>query len=391
VRAFACYDETLPEPLVASPCLAALTPSRSLEQKAEILTQQPDLSWLGPDTPLERRFLALDLARDHFMCTSGCLDIGDALESLLRSGYLLRHAPDKDYHKKAEARRQALLRRLHDREPQQVKAISIGGSLLGPAGSGKSSTVRAFLAAGPQVIVHQLPDFDGAAHEQLVFVIVSAPSNGSMKSFCRRFLRQADAVLGTAHAKVGHANKDDLIQLMADVADANTLGLLVLDHAENLVTEHGFATEIITDLTAIVDTLHIPLLLIGTPQTKPLWEASESLGRRLAMHSFEWQPMTRDEQWDEYVNHLLELQILPNSLVFSREFADMLWDKSQGVLDVANALFFKVQWYALKNKKSSMSLELLEQVADHEMPTIMAEVERLRRLSACAAENGDSE
>jgi hypothetical protein len=69
----------------------------------------------------------------------------------------------------------------------------------------------------------------------------------------------------------------------------------------------------------------------------------------------------------------------------------MLWDKSQGVLDVANALFFKVQWYALKNKKSSMSLELLEQVADHEMPTIMAEVERLRRLSACAAENGDSE
>jgi hypothetical protein len=390
VRARAVYDASTPEPWIASPCLAALTPQRSSDDVTEILTRRPDLSWLASDASVARRRAALDFGRDHFMCTSRSLDVNDALQSLLRAGYLLRQSPDQNWHKDAATRRKEMLRRLRDGDPQPVEAISIGGCLLGPPGSGKSSTVRALLAASPQVIVHELSEFERGTLEQVVFAVVSAPSNGSMKSFCLRFLREIDRVLGTTHSKVTRPNKDDLIQIMGDVASATTLGLLVLDHSENLVTKDGFAEEIIFDLTAIVDTLHIPLFFVGTPETRPLWEASLSLGRRAATHSFEWQPMELDEEWDEYVEHLLLLQVLSEPMSFTREFADALWQASQGVIDVANALYFKVQWFALKDKQPSMSIELLNDVAEHEMPTIMAAIERMRRFRATEGDADDN-
>jgi hypothetical protein len=379
VRAHATYNTKLPPQLADNILIAGLVPERSQQELVDVLVGKPDLAWLGEHDSTSQRRMALDISRNHFVPIERTVRVSESLHSLRQTGYLQRAGFFDGFHLAAAERRAACTEFLTSGQPKAQCANSAGGSLLGPPGVGKSSTVRRFLASQPQVIVHQLESYR-AEFQQLSHLVISCPPNHSTKTLCHASIRAVDAVLGTDYlGESGKLSRDGLVEKLAGIADIHCLGMLVLDHAQNLVSKNGATEDIVRFLTALTDTVGVPIFFVGTPETAGLWESCGSLGRRAAMHSFEWKPLNFDVQWEVYVEHLLDLQVLPERYSYSEEFAALLWEQSQGVIDFANVLFHKLEWVALEKDARCIGVDLLREVACLEMPTIQSELRRARQ------------
>lgn len=384
VRVYARYDESLDEPQRHNVYAAGLPLNRSVPQILKILTRRPNTKWLSSTANANSRLTALDTTRRHFVPLTRSVHLAQSIKSLLWAGYDQRLPIDGHYHLEASKRREAALEALHAGEPQRTDANSLGGCLVGPPGVGKSSVTNMLMHSIPQVIVHRLSKADGAIFKQLTYVALDAPANGSIRAMCLGFLRQADQLLGTEFASRSRGdNTEELILRMGTVADLQGLGLLIIDHAENLVSKREtVSSETIRNLTRLTNTVGVPLFFIGAPESNVLFDVFPSLGRRVATHSHTWNPLECDEEWKEFTKRLLQLQVLPQKMPWSQVFASALWEESQGVPHYANLLFFKMEERAIRCGQRQLSEADLSVVAAGAVPTIQDGLKRIRKRRA---------
>ncbi len=334
------------------------------------------------------------LLDDFFQPLSIHKQLEEKISVMIRGGYVGRNIADGSLNKKMQEGYQRIMSGVaSDFRFSQTNSTAKSLSLIGCSGSGKSSTINRILATYPQVIYHH--DYNAI---QLPYLRIECPSDGSLKSLCLNFFREVDRTLHTGYeekyARKRHST-EVLLSLMGQVATQRAVGVLVIDEIQRLTLKRSISKEAMLEFfVALVNVIGVPVVMVGTPKARPIFEMELQAGRRSAgFGSLFWVPMKpgpirinpktgepRKTEWQAFTDKLWQYQWLTNrDEMLSDEIRDCWFDLSQGVLDIVVKLFVLAQMRAISTGLERITVKLLRTVYQQELKPVHPMLDALRR------------
>ena len=150
-------------------------------------------------------------------------------------------------------------------------------------------------------------DIDAIGHPkalQLVYLKMDAPVAKGTKGLCLTFLRAFDKAMGTTYeTECAGAKAETLLGMLISLSDTHALGMLIVDELQDFGGQGISFDERVRTLVGIMNSLKIPLVVVGTPG------ALEVLGRHVRIvrrtNGPRWNPFDDDAQWSRIVDGLL--------------------------------------------------------------------------------------
>lgn len=377
------------EPLIPSyrhnPLIEALPPILGQEEAAWNLAYYPEFDEQQRQLSAELRFHLVQEAMDFFEPLAIHLDLEQRFSRMIRSGYKarnpLRRTDWQDIDNKVAALTNASNRPL-------TYSTATGFTLLGLSGVGKSTAIERILTLYPQVIFHQHYQNQPLSLTQLVWLKLDCPFDGSIKGLCLNFFEAIDSRLGTTYYKYyakngSHVTVDTLLPRMARLGSIHRLGVLVVDEIQNLSqAKSGGSARMLNFFVQLVNTIGMPVVLIGTPKarhilTKEFRQARRSTGQGDPV----WNNMPEDEVWQLFLESLWRYQYVRQPCDLTPELSHTLHDETQGIIDFAVKIFMLAQIRAIVSGQESLTPTIIRSVA--------AESLRLAAPALAALRKGD--
>ncbi|UXY16640.1 TniB family NTP-binding protein [Chitiniphilus purpureus] len=378
------YTPQLLPKFQGNPLIEALPPSLSDEQLVELLACKPDFcpeqrNW-GDSERIQMvgslSNIRIPLERD--------VAVANALNSMLRNGYVGR-APFT----KADGER---IRAIYEGgchsvgvtgayldDPAQLSAM-----LMGLPGMGKTALVTRWFSHLPPVIYH--PEF---MRYQVPWLHVEMPSDGSsVKGLAYGILSQLDRLIPGADyyqqfAVKGRPGADALMRSVARLMHVHSVGFLVADEVQNLANARKNKQVVMTELVSACNELGVPILFIGTYKAAQVFSLDFRQSRRTCGHGIPlWTPLDRASgEWDEFLDVLWSYQWVRSYVEYSEEISELMFDLSQGIIDVAIKLFAGAQARAIRSGDETLTPSLLERVYMEQMYMLHPMLRALQRGS----------
>lgn len=165
--------------------------------------------------------------------------------------------------------------------------------------------------------------------DQVVWLRLECPHKGSPKQLCIAFFEEMDRLLnGRFRAKHGgsRASVEGMLIDMAALADRFALGLLV----------------------ALVNTIGIPVMFIGTPAALPVLQGAFRQARRASgLGSPYWSRHPNDATWNCFIERMWRFQWTRTPTPLTDELRAVLYDESQGIIDIVVKLYMMTQLHVI--------------------------------------------
>ncbi|KJS36238.1 MAG: transposition protein C [Rhodospirillaceae bacterium BRH_c57] len=313
------------------------------------------------------------------------LQLEETFSILLRQGYISRNPLTTDYiyrlhdgHERVRLRDLSAVRHC-------VRSTASSFALVGCSGVGKSNGIERVLELYQPVINHAEP----FSLDQVVWLKLDCPYIGSPKQLCISFFKEMDRLLGTSYLrKHGGARSsiDEMMVHMAHVANLHALGVLIIDEIQHLNQARGTAPDAMLNfLVTLVNTIGIPVIIIGTMGALPLLQGDFRQARRASgLGSLVWERMEPEAAWDHFTENLWRYQWTQEITPLSDDIRQILYEESQGIIDVVIKLFMLTQLRALQlgaTRKRPEVLDggLLRHVAGESFRMIKPMIDALKR------------
>ncbi len=311
------------------------------------------------------------------------LSLEKKLSLMIRSGYIKRN-PAKNLDKvliqqnylKSQGKEAGVeLFPTVDRSAQST-------TLIGWSGSGKTTAVKRILATYPQLITH--PEYNML--QQLTYVIVECPHDGSLANLCSNFFHVVDEVLGTnyhrRYSQQIRIGEKTMLQAMTQIAIDHSLGLLVIDEIQHLNDTKDNRNELMNFFTELTNTIGIPILVVGTPKASGISKDLRGARREIGFGSMEWGISKTENdvmRWQRFVKQLWRFQWVQKSTNEpSDAILEHLFMLSQGIIDITIKLFVIAQIRAIVSQTEELTIPLFDTVYAEEMKSIHPMLEALR-------------
>src|SRR5205807_224586 len=132
--------------------------------------------------------------------------------------------------------------------------------------------------------------------------------------------------------------------------------------------------------TELVNAIGVPIVFIGTPKVKSVLAGEFRQSRRgTGEGDFIWDRLANDEKWKYFIESLWGYQYLQKPVPPSKELFDVIYDESQGIIDIAVKLFMLSQVRAIRTKHETLSVAVVRSVARDSLRTIRRALDALRR------------
>ncbi|MCG5076244.1 ATP-binding protein [Paraburkholderia tagetis] len=350
-------------------------------QKELLLTLQEFPPYSESERELPRAVRAQMVSRlfDFFQPLGRHIDIGMRIDMMMRAGYRKRNPKTPEY----RARMQKIYRMSQegafDGSLLETPAPSMSMSLIGVSGTGKTRSLRRSLARYPQVIWH--PE-----HQmyQIPWLIVECPHDGSVKQLCLSFFKNVDKVLGdTNYARrfggKGMTNEGRLAEV-AQIACVHNIGVIVFDELQHIRPAGPLGIEkMLNFFVTMVNLSEAPVVLVGTMSAQHLLQIDFRQARRGAgLGGLVWPRFERDKEWEYLMKSLWRYQWTKNKTDFSTDVADVLYERTQGIVDLAVKLYVLAQYRAMANKMEVVTPALLNEVAEEEFKLLKPMLDALK-------------
>lgn len=391
----AMYSDPQIERYRGNPLIEALPPIMNVSDLKAKLSGQIDFN--PSECFIDGRLRAhqiCSLLDEFFQPLSGHIQLEEKLSIMIRAGYVGRNLADGNLNQHMQAGYERIMSGEMDNfRFTQAKSTARSLSLIGCSGSGKSITINRILATYPQVIYHQEYNFI-----QLTYLRIECPSDGSLKSLCLNFFREVDRTLHTNYEqKYGRKrhSPEVLLALMGQVATQRAIGVIVIDEIQRLNIRRTVSDERMLEFfVALVNVVGVPVVMVGTPKARPIFEMELQAGRRSAgFGSLFWEPMNKGlskqdpktgrmkrTEWRAFTDKLWQYQwLLKREEVLSEEIRDCWFDLSQGVLDIVVKLFVLSQLRAISTKIERITVQLLKKVYEQELKPVHPMLDALRK------------
>ena len=181
---------------------------------------------------------------------------------------------------------------------------------------------------------------------------------------------------------------ETLLAIMAQIANAHTIGLLVIDEIQHLSkSRSGGSEKMLNFFVTLVNTIGLPVLLIGTPKAREIFELDLRSARRSAgFGAFYWETIPQFDrkgspnlEWRAFTDSLWKLQLLQDrELTLSDDVRNTWYELSQGVMDIVVKLFVLSQLRALAIGREKITSGLLKSVYETELKPVHPMLAALR-------------
>jgi translation elongation factor EF-G len=91
-----------------------------------------------------------------------------------------------------------------------------------------------------------------------------------------------------------------------------------------------------------------------------------------------WSQMPKDEAWELLMEGMWEYQWTNEYTPLTKEFSDLLYDESQGILDIAIKLFMLSQIRAIATGEDKLTKQIIKQVGKDSLRLVQPMLEALR-------------
>ncbi|WGV60429.1 ATP-binding protein [Brevibacillus brevis] len=267
-----------------------------------------------------------------------------------------------------------------------VRSTATGFAILGVSGQGKTTAIESSLLLYPQVIHHSFYNGQPFIRKQLVWLKLNCPFDGSLKGLCLNFFQAVDSHLGTSYfrkfASKG-SSADILIPIMAHISTLHGLGTLVIDEIQNLsFMKSGGAERMLNYFTQLINTIGVPVVLIGTFKAMRLLSGSFSQARRsTGQGDLIMDRLNEGEEWNYFLERLWKYQWTSTATKLSEAIKRTMYDLSQGIVDIAVKLYMLSQWEVIMygDEKERITVSLLKDVANRHMQLVQPLLKALKR------------
>jgi hypothetical protein len=171
---------------------------------------------------------------------------------------------------------------------------------------------------------------------------------------------------------------------MAHVANLHALGVLVIDEIQHLNRSKAGPEALLNFLVTLVNTIGVPVILIGTLSAVPLLQENFRQARRASgMGSLIWDRMPQGKAWDHFIDRLWQYQWTRDVTPISPDIREALYKESQGILDIVVKLFMLAQLRVIgiaevRRGPEILTSQLFRQVAREDFHIVQPMLDALR-------------
>ena len=368
-----------------NPFIAALPPIKTLRGIIDGMALPPHYNKAERNYPPHVRYHCVGRLAHYFEPLSRHAELAQRLDLVLRRGYVGRNPTTHDYIRHLQNGAQRVesndlnVSPLH---PVQNTALSF--ALIGCSGIGKSTSMERVLHLYPQCITHETP----FSLVQVTWLRLDCPSKASAKALCTAFFAEMDRLLDTNYlAMYGNtrASENQMLVHMAQVANLHALGVLVIDEIQHLIGMKSESQVLLNFLVTLVNTISVPVILIGTLGAQPLLQKNFRQARRASgFGDLTWFNLQPGTEWNHFADRLWRFQWLPEPGEATDDFRAVLYEESQGILDIAVKIFILAQLRCLKHeevkgKSTKISPSLIKKVGREDFKLVQPMLEALRK------------
>lgn len=349
-RVDAVYRES-EEPMYRHNCyIEALPPSRSWEDVSSLVARYPVYDPQERELPTMRRLDSVCRISSCIFPMPDILILEQKVSRLIRSGYMARNPLDPEWRRQVNAAFKNLPDTLTEGSVTPlIRSTAASIAVIGQSGVGKSTMIESILGLYPQIIVHT--EYNGTPFDQhqLVWLKVDCPFDGSLKGLCMEFFNAVDTIMGTRYAieyKNPRKTIDELLRAMSEIAAELGLGVLVIDEIQRLnEAKSGGAQMMLNFFVQLTSIFSVPVVLVGTYKAFSLFTTDFAMARRAAgQGDVLISNLQKDDYWDYFLGKLWEYQWTNVKTPFSSSFSNVMYNESQGIIDIAVKLYMLTQW-----------------------------------------------
>ena len=366
-----------------NPLIESLPPIWGVEEVIDMLSHNEGYHEKERELdPRHRMHCILRLFR-YFQPLEQHIDIERRFSCCIRQGYLHRSPLSPDYamaladgHKAIKSGSYVL--------PMAYNPTGAGFTIIGLSGVGKTSAVVRILNLYPQVIVHSRYRDVPLVLKQIVWIKLDCPHDGSIKGLCMGFFEAVDRAAGTNYFEM-YAKRattvNIMMQRMGQIARLHCVGVLVIDEIQHLIlAKGGGSTKMLNFLVTLVNTIGVPVVLIGTTLAMSVFQSEFRQARRSSGHQGDmlWDRMKNDASWDIFISTMWKNQWTRNPSPINDEFKKALYHESQGIADIAVKLYAMAQIRAVGLQTDSITPKDFSIVASEKLGLVKPALDALR-------------
>ncbi|MCH4238763.1 MAG: ATP-binding protein [Oscillospiraceae bacterium] len=370
-----------------NPLIEALPPIMGKKELYKRLTCQIpyDLSIREQDGSVRKECIS---ELYHFFQPWGVhIDIAERIGRAIRNGYVNRNPLTPVFNTELNQlsscvhTRDSTFQSFHSTNPG-----ASGFSLVGTSGSGKTSIVNRVLEGlYSQNILHSEYQGQPFHHLQIVWMKITCPFDGSVKGLCVKFFQEFDNITGDSTFQRFAGSRvstiDTMLTQMALLAKRHSLGVLVIDEIQNInAAKSGGRERILNFLADLMDTMGIPIIVIGIPAAIQALSGSFMTARRAAgeqgtvkMESLKY----GSDEWELFINAMWKYQWTSIETKLTDEMSELVNELSRGIVALALHLYAWTQDQAVENGfyggSECITPEMFQQVAKSEKFLLMRE------------------
>lgn len=250
-------------------------------------------------------------------------------------------------------------------------------ALIGVSGGGKTATIIRTLNRYEQVVYH--PKLKEKTW-QIPWLRLECPHNGKITQLCSEFFARVDERLGTEYAqkydKVGLSDTV-LVDQVNTIATLHAIGIIIVDELQHIKPRTDLQIkEFLNFLVNLVNRSVVPILFVGTMACASLLQTTFRQARRSI--GPQWLNYSKDEDWEFLMTEMWQYQWTRKPVPLTPAIMTVLFDETQGILDLAIKLFIFAQQHAIMIGKEQLSTGLLKHVAKERFSMVRPMLDALR-------------
>lgn len=227
----------------------------------------------------------------------------------------------------------------------KIKKSTVPGVLiLGDSGAGKTTAVEHALSYIPQLIVHEMED---SRMFQVPYITVVCPPDGSVKNFFDLCIEELERITGIkdTSSKI-NSTADVKSKVFRRLAKRFNVGLIVVDEIQNLLSSRNKI--ILNHFLVLSNELNIPFVFVGTNNIAPYLHESPFFTQRRIGSEIHVGRFKKDLLWEMFMKRMWKFQWTQEEIPLTKEFSDLFYKESGGIIDRAMELYRNAQKRAIK-------------------------------------------
>lgn len=362
----AVYKEQLIEEYKNNPLIEALPKINSSIEVIKALANYPYYNKDEKELEKHIRLHIIQRVFQFFQPLPRHLELEQSIARIIRQGYISRNPLTKEYIEKLNYGYREI--KFNEQSDYSYNATASSITIVGISGMGKTTFIERVLKTYPQVINHRKYNDKKLCFKQVTYLKLDCPFDGSLKALCLDFFNKVDELVGSNYFNKYYNSRlsaNAMLPIIKQISLNINLGVLVVDEIQHLSTARsGGADKMLNFFVTLINTVSIPVILIGTPKALPLFQNEFRQARRsCGQGNIFWNRLDNNEEFTMLVEGLWEYQWVKNPQELSNDIINTLYDESQGIIDIALKLFFMAQVKAISTNKETIDIKLIKKVA----------------------------